>query len=154
LGQAHFAKIADNYDICVLDTGPSVSNLLLVALSVADFAISPCKPDRDAIAGLGGFFSNIVRVRDETEINPRLSPLGVLPNQVDRNRAHHRTVLDQMRAAWGDVVLPVEMNDRAAIDTAKDSPVWRTTRGQGKSAAAREMYAVCAYIYARMGWEA
>lgn len=150
-GQKRFAELSNEYDVCVLDTGPAVSNLLVVALSVGDFAVSPCKPDRDAIAGLAGFFSNVVRVRDETGINPKLAPLGILANQVNKSRAYHRSVLQQMRSAWGDGVLPVELYERAAIDVAKDRAVWRTDRGESKGLAAREMKSVCAYIYNRMG---
>jgi len=151
VGKKRFAELGKNYDVCVLDTGPAVSNLLVVALAVGDFAVSPCKPDRDAIAGLAGFFSNVVRVRDETGINPKLAPLGVLPNLVDKTRAYHRSVLEEMRAAWGDGVLPVELYERAAIDVAKDRAVWRTDRGESRGLAAKEMKAVCAYIYKRMG---
>ena len=150
-GQKRFAELGKDFDVCVVDTGPAVSSLLVVALSVGDFAVSPCKPDRDAIAGLAGFFSNVVRVRDETGINPKLAPLGVLPNQVNKSRAYHRSVLSEMRQAWGEGVLPVELYERAAIDMAKDRAVWRTDRGESKSLAAQEMKKVCAYIYNRMG---
>ncbi len=150
-GQACFAKLGNDFDVCVLDTGPAVSNLLIAALSVGDFAVSPCKPDRDAIAGLAGFFSNVVRVRDETGVNPRLAPLGILPNQVNKKRAYHLAVLEQIRSAWGELVLPVELYERAATDVAKDRAVWRTNRGEGQGLAGQEMKAACAYIYKRMG---
>lgn len=150
-GQKRFAKLGKDYDVCVLDTGPAVSNLLVVALSVGNYAVSPCKPDRDAIAGLAGFFSNVVRVRDETGINPQLASIGVLPNLVNKSRAYHRSVLAEMREAWGDAVLPVELYERAAIDVAKDRAVWRTDRGEGRSLAGQEMRGVCAHIYKRMG---
>lgn len=150
-GQRKIKRISRDYDVCIVDTGPSVSNLLIVGLAVADFAIAPCKPDRDAIKGLVGFFSNVVRVRDETQLNPKLAQLGVLPNQLAKDRAYHRNTLAQMRAAWGDGVLSVELHDRAAIDLAKDRPVWRTERGLSRSVAAQEMLAVCEHIYQRMG---
>ena len=150
-GQKHFAALSKEFDVCILDTGPAVSNLLVVALSVGDFAVSPCKPDRDAIAGLAGFFSNVVRVRDETRINPKLASIGVLPNLVNKSRAYHRSVLSEMRQVWGKSVLPVELYERAAIDVAKDRPVWRTERGESRSLAAKEMKAICTYIYHQMG---
>jgi chromosome partitioning protein len=150
-GQKQIARLGKDFDVCIVDTGPAVSNLLIVGLAIADFAVAPCKPDRDAIAGLAGFFSNVVRVRDETQLNPKLAPLGVLPNQLSRDRAYHRNTLAEMRAAWGDGVLPVQLHERAAIDLAKDRAVWRTDRGQSRSVAAEEMKAVCAYIYKRMG---
>lgn len=151
VGQKRFEALGQDFDVCVVDTGPTVTNLLVVALAVGDFAVSPCKPDRDAVAGLGGFFSNVVRVRDETRINPTLAPLGVLPNQVNQKRAYHRDVLSEMRQHWGDGVLPVVLYERAAIDVAKDRAVWRTERGESRSLAAQEMKAVCQHIFARMG---
>ncbi|MFN7570511.1 MAG: ParA family protein [Betaproteobacteria bacterium] len=151
-GQRRFATLGKSFDVCVIDTGPAVSNLLVVALAVGDFAVSPCKPDRDAIAGLANFFGNVLRVRDDTRINPRLAPLGVLPNLVSPRRAYHRNVLAEMRAAWGEGVLPVQLYERASIDVAKDRAVWRTDRGEGRSQAAREMKTVCNYIYTRMGF--
>ena len=150
-GKESFARLADQFDVCVLDTGPAVSNLLVVALSVGDFAVSPCKPDRDAVTGLASFFNNVTRVRDEHKLNTNLASLGVLPNQIKPDRAYHRDVLAQMRQAWGEGVLPVELNERAAIDVAKDRPVWRTDRGESRSVAAREMKTVCEHIYTRMG---
>ena len=80
----------------------------------------------------------MVRVRDETGLNPKLAPLGVLPNQVDKKRAYHRDVLADMRQAWGENVLPVTLFERAAIDIAKDRPVWRTDRGESRSVAAKK----------------
>jgi chromosome partitioning protein len=151
-GQASVRALSKEYDLCVIDTGPSVSNLLIVALSLADFAISPCKPDRDAISGLAGFFSNVVRVRDESGINPRLASLGVLPNQLVPRRGYHRDMVAEMRSAWGDGVLPVQLNERAAIDVAKDRPVWETERGESRGLPAKEMLAVCDHVFKRMGF--
>ncbi|PTT92925.1 ParA family protein [Pelomonas sp. HMWF004] len=146
-----FAEFSADFDVCVIDTGPSVTNLLIAALAVSDFAVAPCKPDRDAIAGLEAFFENVRQVRDEAQINPRLAPLWVLPNQVSKSRAYHREVLGLMRDAWGSHVLPVELYERAATDIAKDRAVWRTTRGESTSDAALEMKAACKHIYGMMG---
>lgn len=151
VGQKRFAALANDYDVAIIDTGPSVSGLLVVALSICDFAVSPCKPDRDAIEGLMNFFTNVRRVA-ERGTNPRLASLGVLPNQIDRKRAFHRDILKDMRETWGDGVLPVELIERAAIDVAKDRPVWRTEAGTvSRGVAAKEMMAVCACIANRMG---
>lgn len=151
IGQKRLAKLAKDFDVCVIDTGPSVSNLLIVALAVGDFAVSPCKPDRDAIKGLASFFSNVVRVRDESGVNPKLASLGVLPNQINKSRSSHVSGVASMREAWGSGVLPVELYERAAIDVAKDRAVWRTDRGESRGLAAKEMKSVCAHIYKQMG---
>lgn len=151
IGKAVFRRFNKQYDLVVIDTGPSVSNLLVMALAVADFAVSPCKPDRDAIQGLLGFFSNVVRVRDELALNANLAPLGVLPNQVKRDRAWHRQVLAEMEEAFSEVMLGAVLCERAATDIAKDQPVWTTGSGtSSKSVAAHEMLEVCEHVFNRM----
>jgi chromosome partitioning protein len=56
-----------------------------------------------------------------------------------------------MREAWGDVIMPLQLYERAAIEMAKDQPVWLTSKGTSTSPAALEMEAVCTYIFKRMG---
>ncbi|MFZ6774538.1 ParA family protein, partial [Undibacterium sp. SXout7W] len=84
-------------------------------------------------------------------LNPNLAPLGVLPNQVNQKRAYHRDVLETMKGAWGDGVLPVTLFERAAIDLAKDRAVWLTDKGESRNVAAREMKTACEHIFSRMG---
>lgn len=148
--KASFSKLAGQYDLCVIDTGPTVSNLLIAALSVGDFAVSPTKPDRDAIAGLASFFDNVRRVRDDLKINTNLASLGVLLNQVNKGRAYHRDAIIQLREQWGGIVLPIVLHDRAAYDIAKDRAVWATDKGVGRSLAAIEMRSVCQHIFNQM----
>ena len=152
-GKQQISRLNPVFDVCVIDTGPAVSSLLVAALAIGNFAISPCKPDRDAIAGLMNFFSNVTRVKDNGTFNPELSSLGVLPNQVIKGRSHHTDALAQMRKAFGAIVLPFQLYERAAIDIAKDRAVWRTERGESRGQAAIEMKQVCNYIYKRMGLE-
>lgn len=147
-----FARLDDQYDICIIDTAPSVSNLLIAALACADFAISPCEPDSDAIEGFKGFASNIHRVVDH-DLNPNLLSLGLIPNRVNKSSAYHKSILDQLRESWGDVVLPVDLFIRAATAAAKDHAVWTTERGESSSQAAQEMLEACNQIFTRMGWK-
>lgn len=148
-----FARLDSLYDICIIDTAPSVSNLLIAALACADFAISPCEPDTDAITGFQGFASNIYRVVEEEKLNPNLRSLGVIPNRVNKSSAYHKSIVDQMRQSWGDAVLPVDLFSRAATAAAKDHAVWTTERGESSSQAAQEMLEACNQIYTRMGWK-
>lgn len=151
IGQQRMAELADEYDVGIIDTGPSVSNLLIIALSLSHFAVSPCPPDTDAIDGLINFFDNVNKVARGGK-NPRLSSLGVLPNLVNPKRQYHSDVVAGMRAAWGDGVLPVEINDWAAVEVAKTRPVWRTESGtMSRSKAAANMLNVQECIYTRMG---
>lgn len=148
-GKKSLSKLGDQYDLCVIDVAPGVSNLLVAALAIADFAISPCKPDRDAITGLLAFFSNVRQVQ-ESSLNNELASLGVLLNQVNKKRAQHIDVERQMREAWGAAVLPAVLFERAAIDASKDRPVWKTDKSDSTSTAAKEMLAACQCVFQQM----
>lgn len=150
--RTRLSDLAGNYDLCVIDTSPTVTKLLVVALAIGDFALSPCEPDEDSIDGLLGFFANVNDVTQRGGLNERLVSLGVLLNKVKKDRAHQMGLIRQMRDAWGDNVMQCELPDRAAISTAKERPVWLTERGhQSKSAAAQEMLDVCDMIFQRLG---
>ena len=42
----------ENFDLCVVDTPPSLGNVTISAISVADYVIAPLVPNRDALKGL------------------------------------------------------------------------------------------------------
>lgn len=144
--RAALAKLAGEYDLCIIDTAPTLGNPLYAALIAADFVVCPCTMDQDAIDGLGDLFEDIARVQ-QLEWNPDLVTLGLLANRVNTRRAFDRNALDQLRAELGDVVMEGVLYDRAATQYAKDRPVWRVQSGESQILAAREMKAVCSQIF-------
>lgn len=150
--QLRLRALAQEFELIVIDTSPSISKMLVGALAAADFVISPCPPDRDAIEGLGRLFNSINEiVKGEDQTNPGLVSLGVLPTRVVKGRAYHRAYLEEIRQGLGDSVMPVQLHERAALELAKDQPVWQTTKGTSRSPAALEMEEVCTYVFNRMG---
>lgn len=144
--RAALAKLAGDYDLCIIDTAPTLGNPLYAALIAADFVVCPCTMDQDAIDGLGDLFEDIARVQ-QLEWNANLVTLGLLANRVNTRRAFDRNALDQLRAELGDVVMEGVLYDRAATQYAKDRPVWRVQSGESQILAAREMKAVCGQIF-------
>jgi len=144
--RAALAKLAADYDLCVIDTAPTLGQPLYAALIAADFVVCPCTMDQDAIDGLGDLFEDIARVQ-QLEWNSELVTLGLLANRVNTRRAFDRNALDQLRAELGDVVFDGVLYDRAATQYAKDRPVWRVQSGESQILAAREMKAVCSQIF-------
>lgn len=144
--RAALAKLAKNYDVCIIDTAPTLGNPLYAALIAADFVVCPCTMDQDAIDGLGDLFEDIARVQ-QLEWNADLVTLGLLANRVNTRRAFDRNALEQLRDELGDVVMKGVLYDRAATQYAKDRPVWRVQSGESQILAAREMKAVCDQIF-------
>lgn len=134
------------YDLCIIDTAPTLGNPLYAALIAADYVVCPCTMDQDAIDGLGDLFEDIARVQ-QLGWNADLTMLGLLANRVNNRRAFDRNALDQLREELGDVVLNGVLYDRAATQYAKDRPVWRVQSGESQILAAREMKAVCNQVF-------
>lgn len=144
--RAALAKLANDFDVCIIDTAPTLGNPLYAALIAADFVVCPCTMDQDAIDGLGDLFEDIARVQ-QLEWNAGLVTLGLLANRVNTRRAFDRNALVQLRDELGDAVMAGVLYDRAATQYAKDRPVWRVQSGESQILAAREMKAVCGQIF-------
>lgn len=138
-------SFSDEYDVCVVDTPPTLGPQLYAALVAADFVVCPCTMNQDAIDGLEALFHDINRVRD-MGWNYNLVSLGLLANRINTRRAFHRNALNSLRDALGSGVMESVLYDRAATEYATDRPVWRIQSGESQILAAKEMKAVCAEI--------
>lgn len=139
------ASLAKSYDVCIIDTAPTLGKPLYAALIAADYVLCPCTMDQDAIDGLKDLLEDVERVR-QLGWNPGLKTMGILANRVNKRRAFDRNALQDMREQLGDAVMGPVLFDRAATGYAKDRPVWRVQSGESQILAAKEMKAVCAEI--------
>lgn len=142
-------RLADDFDVCIIDTAPTLGKPLYAALIAADYVVCPCTMDQDATDGLGDLLEDINRVK-QIGWNPGLELLGVLANLVNNRRVFDRDALAQLQAELGDLMMAQVLYDRAATQYAKDRPVWRAQSGDSQIKAAKEMKAVCAQIYSKL----
>ncbi|RNM03223.1 ParA family protein [Ralstonia pseudosolanacearum] len=142
-------KLGHHFDICLVDTPPTMSNLTFAGLMSADYVVMPCDIDQDATDGLTALFHNINVTRQHW--NPGLQVLGVLPNKVNRRRNYDVNNLQALREQLGSVVLTSELTERSATKLAKLHPVWKNPRGDSDRRAAAEMRAACEEVFVRMG---
>jgi chromosome partitioning protein len=142
-------RLDDQYDICVIDTPPTMSNLLFAGMICADYLLMPCDLDKDATSGLLDLTQKAQIIAEN--FNPDLELLGVLLNKVNKRRAYDQTERITLRKKWGDAVLDVELQERSATKLAKEHPVWKSPRGDSDRRAAAEMRSVCESLFKRIG---
>lgn len=147
--RARLESLADDYDVCVIDTPPTMSNLLFAGIICAQYLVMPCDLDEDATSGLLDLVEQAEVIRQE--FNPNLELVGVLLNKVNRRRAYDEAQRIAIRNEWGGAVLDVELSERSATKLAKKVPVWKNPRGESDRNAAREMRAVCKEVFNRVG---
>jgi chromosome partitioning protein len=96
------ASVEDDYDIAVLDSGPSFTSLLANALVWASEVIVPADPGVFAVLGLVELEGVMAEVR-EAYGNNELHLAGLVLTRVARNNVH-RDVEASLRASYGDRV--------------------------------------------------
>lgn len=107
-----------HYDVIVIDCPPNQGNLALNALVAADWVIIPCDPSPLAVKGVTALALTVSTVA--ARLNPDMDLLGVLLTRVDRrNPALNDAMLAEIGAAFGEVVLPVQIGISASLPRAQ-----------------------------------
>ena len=95
-------KVADRYDVILIDCAPSLGLLTINALTAADKVIMPLECEFFALRGIALLTDTIAKVQDR--LNPGLEVLGILGTMYDPRTLHSREVLERVVQAFGDVV--------------------------------------------------
>lgn len=110
----------DDFDICLIDCPPSLSLLTVNALSAASDVLIPTQPQIVDVRGLLRFLDTIDEIK--SEINDRLSVIGIVPTFYDGRLTHHKAVIEQMME--GDLpVLDVRIRRSVKITEASAAGV-------------------------------
>lgn len=91
------APVAGDFDICLIDTAPSLGLLAVNALNASDGAIIPTIPQVQDLRGLNLFMGTLQRIRER--LNPDLETIGVLVTMYDARLVHHNDAVQAMRDA-------------------------------------------------------
>ena len=97
-----------HYDVIVIDCPPNLGNLTLNALVASDYVLVPCDPSPLAVNGVDALIGTVSTIANR--LNPNIDILGLLMTRVDgRNTTLNETVRSQLEAAYGEVMLDVNI---------------------------------------------
>lgn len=85
-----------SYDYSLLDCGPSLTLLTIMALVASRAVLIPVQTEFLALKQLPAMLSTVEKVR--IRLNDQLEVLGLIPCLYDRRTAHQQEVLTQIRA--------------------------------------------------------
>ncbi len=133
------------FDFCVIDTPPSLSNLLYTALAVADYILCPIELSRFSRDGIQKMVKTISSVK--TKFNRNLSFLGMMANRVNSRSGLQMQELQGLQRTYPDYVLNAHLVTRASFSQALDEavPVWELRSGSAR-VAAREMRVAMGFL--------
>ena len=125
------AKVADRFDVILLDCPPSLGVLTLNGLTAAGEVIVPLQCETLAHRGVGQFLRTVADVQQIT--NPELTLLGALPTLYDSRTTHSRDVLLDVADRYDLPVLapPIPRTVRFAEATASGTSVLSGRKNKG-----------------------
>ncbi|HSI94013.1 MAG TPA: ParA family protein [Jiangellaceae bacterium] len=115
----------EGFDLTLVDCPPSLSELTRNALAASDLALVVTEPTIFAVTGAQQALAAVDVVRKA--FNLRLRPAGIVVNRTRLRSAEHRFRIDELIAAYRDLVLDPVLPERSAISQAQGSclPVQR-----------------------------
>jgi chromosome partitioning protein len=96
-------KVANDYDVILIDCQPSLGILTVNALTASHGVLIPLECEFFALRGVALLIETIDKVRDR--LNPAITLDGVLATMYDPRTLHSREVLERVVEAFGDDVL-------------------------------------------------
>lgn len=142
---------AKTFDVCVIDTPPSLTNRTFGALLAADAVLAPVGVNEYSMAGVKELLAAIKGV-SEFYGRPRPLFLGLLPSLYDRKSRRERELYEDLVRNVGKIVFPgmVAKRDAYARAASERVPVWEM-KGAPAREAADEIRGVLATVAEKMG---
>jgi chromosome partitioning protein len=151
--QQNLADAAERFDICVIDTPPSLGLRSVACLVAASHVLAPIYLEDYSVKGVKGLMQTVIGVqrrygRQDTTF------LGLLPSNFNTKSPRQRTHLEQLLREAGKYVFPGQIvaRDGYAEAVAERVPVWSLKRRSAQEAG-REIRAVLAKIAERLDQE-
>lgn len=153
--RASMRQLGDQkFDVCLIDTAPSMGIAMMAALYAADYVFSPIELEAYSIQGIKQLLTTIAHVRKSTsglEPNTKVKFLGMLPSKVDARKPRQMRNLRELETVYPQLLIPCSIGFRDSIAEALASgvPVWQIKTTAARKAT-EETRAVADYLYEQM----
>lgn len=110
------SDLNQQFDFVIIDTAPSLDNLLLNALVVSDYVLLPYQPHFLSIEGIRSLTRVFFKIASSE--NPSLKLLGLVPMMVNQRINHHQRVTHRLSQNFGSQrILPGIRNDIKVVES-------------------------------------
>ena len=144
------ASMGKDYDVCIIDTPPALTNRTFGALLAADAVLAPIGINDYSLAGITELLRAIKGVSSHYK---RAEPafLGLLPSLYDRKSRREREMFEDLAGHVGKLLFPgvVAKRDLYARAAGEREPVWNM-KGAAAREAAAEIRGIFQTVVAKM----
>jgi chromosome partitioning protein len=144
-------RAIDGFDVCIVDTPPTLGMGLIAALAAADSVVTPVNIGLYELAAVGELVQTIQKVKAQG-MNPKLKHVGILIMKTNTRSSEEVEALQGLRKKYGSAIISTELAERAAVRkaVARRKPVWQSPNGDGHRKAASEWRSACNYILSKI----
>lgn len=133
------ARMAGQFDVCIIDTNPNPDIRMVAALVASHFVLAPIQLNQEAIDGIGKLIADVRNIK--AKLNPNLHLIGLLPNLVVAT-PFQKANLQQLVSHFKSLLLmlpngqPALIRSQTAIAEAQaeGAPVWAMPKTSAREA--------------------
>lgn len=136
------------FDLCLVDTPRGLGVSVVSALLSSDAVIAPIELEVYSILGIKDLLTIIGNL---SKVNTKLKFLGMVPSKVDSRNPRHGRHLTELKSAYSQLLIPINVGLRTSIADALASgiPVWKIKKTAARKAA-QEVKELAQYVFDRM----
>lgn len=101
--------VGSEYDLVVLDTGPSRNPVFRSAIRCATHALIPFEPEEKSMQGINAMIQVIQSDNFSRDDEDQLNLIGLVPNKVKKNTKLHKSTLDMLHKQLSSIMLPRDL---------------------------------------------
>lgn len=138
----HMERVSSHFDVCLIDTAPTLGVRLTSALYVSDFVFTPVEMEAYSMLGVNKMKTVIANI---AKLNPKLTSLGLIPSRYDKRNPLQVENYNALKKQ----LAPVSIGQRVGYSRAlhQKKPVWTFKNAR---VAGKEMRALAEYVYKKM----
>lgn len=142
-------SVTDDFDLCIIDTAPTLNVTMVSASTVSDFIISPMELE---VYSINGVQKLVQMINSLKEVNPSIVFLGIVPNKVDFRKPRIKANYEDLRSSAGGLIMSeiISNRDSFAESLSVKEPVWKNKKSAAR-VAAKEIKSVMDVIFERAG---
>lgn len=143
--KANFEQLKDEYDLCIVDTPPTLGLRLMSALMIGDYVVCPFELASYSVQGLTQIIATVKGMK--ARYNKNLELLGFFANRVNARSNAHREAMREICAMFPQYIITKTMVNRIAIQEALDTgcAVW-DLKSRSAAIAGNEMIEIISTI--------
>lgn len=123
---ANHLELSKHYDVCIVDTPPTIGLPQIAPMLICDFVLSPIELSAFSIDGAGNMLKTLSNIKKTH--NSNIEFLGLLPSRFNKNNNRQKTIYKDLTTKFSDYMYPnnllIPERQAFADSSYLNKPIW------------------------------